>query len=438
MKFVYKRLLAVSFALILAFGVVVPRSFATTTAPAGSLAPAAKISFTFDDGLDNAYQYAAPTLQKYGLTGTNYVITGCVGMSSTPNTCRADKDKSYMTWEQIQALQNTYGWEIASHTVHHYCLASSAAEDKFDCQKNYLTTAQIDAELGGSKKALADHGINATDLSVPYGDYNPTVIAEVAKYYASMRGFQDQNYNEWPYNDYLLNDVMVMERKTTVADIEARIDAGIANKTWTILTFHSIVPNPSQHPYYYEYGQAELDQIAAYVHAKQDAGLLQSVNISQGLVTSSANLLPNSSFNYGITQGWSTPNPASVLADNAKNGSYPAPNNSIKFIANDQNIRLYSPYVNVNYGTLYALKTYLNVAALSGGDVEFYIDEYDANGNWISGQYKRAETTRFAEDFNFGYTPSSANVAQAGLQITVTANSAITAYVDNVRWYQVQ
>src|ERR1051325_8720864 len=84
-----------------------------------SPAPAAKVSFTFDDGYTSALTQAAPTLAKYGISGTNYIITGCVGMTTAPNTCRADTDKTYMTWDQIIQLKNTYGWDIGSHTVNH-------------------------------------------------------------------------------------------------------------------------------------------------------------------------------------------------------------------------------------------------------------------------------------------------------------------------------
>ncbi len=98
-------------------------------------APGPLVSFTFDDGALSALTQAAPTLQKHGLTGTNYVTTDCVGMTTVPNTCRANTDVPYMTWDQILQLQNTYGWEIGSHTVTHQCLVSVGD----DCQATKLT-----------------------------------------------------------------------------------------------------------------------------------------------------------------------------------------------------------------------------------------------------------------------------------------------------------
>src|SRR6185312_8364696 len=69
------------------------------------------------------------------------------------------------------------------------------------------------------------------------------------------------------------------------------------------------------------------------------------------------------------------------------------------------------------------------------GEVGFYIDEYDANGNWISGQWKAAENSSFVEDMNFTYKPTSAAVSKASLQIYTKANPGITAYVDNAQMF---
>lgn len=409
----------------------------STYNPASNYTPTAKVSFTFDDGLNTAITQAAPTLYKYGLVGTDYAITGCVGMTTEPNTCRANTDTTYMTWAQIQSLQNNYGWEIGSHTVDHDCLASSAAQDPDDCQANTLTTAQVVAELVNSKAALAANGVNATDFAPPYGDYNNNVLAQIAKSYATMRQFKNaaDNANVWPYSDYYLQDYTVQETTDTVADVEAQINNAITNKQWLILTFHNIEPSPSKTPDDYEYGTAELDQIAAYVQAKEAANQISSVTVSQGLVTSSTNLLPNGSFNDGIADGWTTDAPANVTADSGDNGSYPDPTNSIKMTSPATgSAHLFSPKVAVTPGTTYMLKNFLNLQSITSGEVAYYVDEYDNTGHWISGQYLKQETSSFVEDMNFAYTPSSANVASASLQI-IASGSGITAYLDNAQWF---
>ncbi|MEK0155409.1 polysaccharide deacetylase family protein [Arthrobacter oryzae] len=391
-------------------------------------APGPLVSFTFDDGGLSALTQAAPTLQKYGLTGTNYVVTNCVGMTTVPNTCRASTDIPYMTWDQITQLQNTYGWEIGSHTVTHQCLVSVGD----DCQNTKLTAAQVDAELANSKAALAARGINATAFAPPYGDYDMSAVARVAKYYSSMRGFADTGNNIWPLGDYLLRNVPVQEVTTPVATLKAKVDEAIANKTWVVFTFHDIRPNPSTNPDDYQYGTAELDQLAAYVKTKVAAGQIRNVNVSKGLVTGSPNMMPNPTFNNGIAGGWRTDAPAAITADSGNNGSFPDFAKSVKLVSGATAGHLFSPAVPVTPTTNYLFKAFLNVAAVTAGEVGFYVDEYNSAGQWISGQFRKRENSRWVEAMNFTYTPTSTNVASASLQIWV-AGTGITAYVDNVQ-----
>lgn len=407
-----------------------PAGAATTSAQ-----QTAKISFTFDDGLTSSYTVAAPTLAKYGLTGTNYVIPACVGMTKAPNKCLADGNDTYMTWAQIKALQNTYGWEIGSHSYDHKCLASNKTIDPDSCTNKTLTAAQLTSEMTLSQAAFTKNGINATAFAAPYGDYNNAVIAEVAKFYSSMRGFKDGGAMGFPYNDYLLHTIAVEEGVTTVANIKAAIDATIANKTWLTLSFHDIKATPSADPYDYEYGTSELDQIAAYVKSKQATTQLTSTNVTKGLAVGDTNLMPNSSFDQGIAAGWTTDAPAQIKKNTTNHGSYPSSTNSAEFTATSKNIHLFSPKVAIQTGQAYLLKSFLNVEKNTGGSFSFYIDEYDASGSWISGQYKASENSSFVENINMEYKPSSANVVHASLQMIVTANSGIHAYADNVQWY---
>ncbi|WP_297368123.1 polysaccharide deacetylase family protein [Cryobacterium sp.] len=390
-------------------------------------APSALVSFTFDDGFRSALTNAAPTLQKHGLTGTNYVVTNCVGMTTVPNTCRAQNDVPYLTWAQVKQLQTQYGWEIGSHGVDHQCLASTGD----DCQSNKLTVAQIDAQLANSRSALAAQGITATAFAPPYGDYDQTVLAKVAKYYSSMRGFRDEGVNLWPLSDYLVNNVAVEEGLDTVATLKAKVDQAIAAKSWVVFTFHDIVPTPSTNPDDYQFGTAELDALAAYVETKVAAGQIKNVNVSKGLVTGTPNKMPNASFNSGLGGGWRTDAPSNVTADANANGSYPDPTRSLKLVSRATPAHLFSPQVAVSPGTNYLYKTFLNVSALTSGEVAFYVDEYNAAGTWISGQYRKRENSSWVEELNFTYTPSSTSVATASLQVIV-AGTGITAYLDNV------
>lgn len=408
--------IAIMAAGIVALQPIAPAYAALVTSPA----PAAKVTFTFDDGLENSLTQAAPALAQYGLSGTNYITTGCVG---TDNVCEADPEEDYMTWQQIAQLRDIYGWEIGSHTVDHPQLATDG-----------LTDAELDYQLRQSKQSLADHGFNATNFATPYGDYDNRVLAAIAKYYASHRGFWDVDNNVWSYNDYLLTNMQV-QKGVSVAAVKARIDQAIANNHWLVLTFHGIKERPSSDPEEYEYATADLAAIAAYVKTKQNAQQLKAVTVSQGLVTSDTNLLANSSFNAGISQGWSTNTPLTAKLDTAGHGNHPDATNAVSLSAGSTNTHLFSPQVPVSSTDTYMLKSFLNIDQYTGGELGYYIDEYDAGGSWVSGKWVQAKYARTVQSVNFTYTPSSTAVKKASLQVYVEANSGIHAYVDNFQWF---
>ena len=247
-----------------------------------------------------------------------------------------------------------------------------------------------------------------------------------------MRGFADLGNNFWPLGDYLLRNVPVQEVTTPVATLKAKVDEAIASKSWVVFSFHDIVANPSQNPDDYQYGTAELDQLAAYVKTKVAAGQIKNVNVSGGLVTGTPNKMPNPTFNNGLGDGWSTDAPTTITANSANNGSFPDFAKSVKLVSGASQGHLFSPKVAVSPGTNYLYKTYLNVEAITSGEVAFYVDEYNSAGAWVSGQYRKAENSRWVEALNFTYTPSSTNVATASLQVIV-AGTGITAYLDNVQ-----
>ncbi|MBI5906547.1 polysaccharide deacetylase family protein [Candidatus Saccharibacteria bacterium] len=429
----------------IAFSILVtnmPHAAAATT-------PAARVSFTFDDALSSALTDAAPTLAKYGFTGVDYVPTGCVGSSGS---CGAEPTASYMTWPQVLQLKNTYGWEIAAHTVTHPLLASSDP----DFQPNVLTPAQVDSELTTSKLTLGNNGITATDFATPYGDWTPPVLAQIAKTYASHRGFADSidqdangtidHGNTFPYNDYLIYDYQV-QAGVTVAQVKSMIDQTKANNQWLVLTFHDIKPTASTNPDDYQYNTADLDQIAAYVKSLG----ISVVNVNSGLATGATNMLPNSSFDTALSSNitdttvWSTDDPANIKQNTGNLGSYPSATNSVELNGTTKNIELFSPQVAVDSTKTYVIKNYLNVTNMSvaaGHEIAFYVDEYNAAGTFLQTQYKKSEvgnagnpTGAWVENLNYEYKPTSANVTKVRLQAVVTANSGTKAYLDNVQMF---
>lgn len=404
-------------------------------AKAQNLTPAPRVSFTFDDGLKSALTEAAPVLAAHGFSGTNYVTTGCIGMTTAPNTCGAGGDLEYMTWDQVAELHSIYGWEIGSHTVSHPLLDSTDP----DFQPVKLTNAQVTAELRDSKAALNARGYEALSFAAPFGDYNNFTRSEAAKYYTSFRGFHDIDYNNFPYNDQLIV-VQQVQDGVTVDQVKQYIANAKANKQWLVLVFHDIKQTSSGNPADYQFSTANLNAVAQYV---KEQGV-QVTNMSNGLVDGKNNLLPSGGFNsetLGIytgapsTTSWVTSDTANIKIDTANNGSYPGPTKSVSIKSGAANNYLFSPLVAVNSGENYVIKSFLNVTAFTGGELGYYIHEYDANGVEIGGQWKRAVTKVFVENINLTYTPSSEAVKSASLEVYTTANSGIMAYVDNFAWF---
>jgi peptidoglycan/xylan/chitin deacetylase (PgdA/CDA1 family) len=414
----------------------------------------AKVSFTFDDGLSSAL-LAASTLKTYGYTGTDYIITHCVGLiaNAANNDCAADPTKNYMTWADIATLQNTYGWEIGSHTVTH---PLTAAVDNPS-----LTDVGLDTEMHQSQLTLQAQGYNAYDFASPYGDYDNRSIAVAAKYYNSHRTFQDLTFStdpisntfpyyyprsSYPYNNYLLS-VVPVEGDVSVATAESYVAQAKANNQWVIFVFHEIKADndttydASQAAY--EYRAGDLGSIAAYVKAEG----LPVVNLQDGLANGT-NIMPNSGFNDGIADGWTTDS-STITADKqttslAGHGSFDGSTttgalDSVLLKGSVADTHLFSPRVTVVPGTTYTLKNFVNVTSTSG-EVDFYVDEYDAAGNNLGvGHYYAGITgTTTANDVqvgdvNFLYTPTSTNVASARLQVIVHGAGTV-AYVDNLEW----
>ena len=72
----------------------------------GAQLPPKPIILTFDDGSETTYTTALPIMQRYGFTGTSYIVYNYVGIPG------------YMNVDQIQGLYAA-GWEIGSHGLSH-------------------------------------------------------------------------------------------------------------------------------------------------------------------------------------------------------------------------------------------------------------------------------------------------------------------------------
>lgn len=128
----------------------------------GAELPPKPIIVTFDDGGEGTYTNALPIMQKYGFTGTAYIVYNYIGIGG------------YMDVDQIRALYSA-GWEIGSHSISHANLTVRS-----DRQKDEIVDSRM------KLRALLD--VPILTFAYPFGAYNSDSVhyAHFAGYIAAM------------------------------------------------------------------------------------------------------------------------------------------------------------------------------------------------------------------------------------------------------------
>jgi len=124
----------------------------------GAALPPKPIILTFDDGSETIYTNALPILQKYGFTGTAYIVYNYVGT------------QNYMNPDQIRGLYAS-GWEIGSHSLSHTDLTERSDQ-------------QMDEIVESRRKLQALLGVPILSFSYPFGAYDENSV-----YYTHYAGY---------------------------------------------------------------------------------------------------------------------------------------------------------------------------------------------------------------------------------------------------------
>jgi peptidoglycan/xylan/chitin deacetylase (PgdA/CDA1 family) len=376
------------------------------SAPTAKAATGATVSVTFDDGFLSTYTNALPILASRNVPATVYVTSGFIDSGVTD-----DFNLPAMTWSQVQNLQNSYGWEIGGHTQTHPELPT-------------LTTANVISQISTSNTAFSEHGLNVTNFASPFGAYDNAVLVQLLKSYYSHRGFADIAYNDPTFANRGVLQVQQVNSNTTLAQVKSYIDQAKANNTWLILVFHHV--SPTTHEYEYTTTEADLIAIADYINSTG----IKVQTVEQALAKPGVNVLSNYDFANGL-QDWTTTN-TQVVADTANNGAYGDSENAVKITGGAAATHLFSSLVDAVPGASYTLEAFYNTIGLTAGELGFYMDEYDSNGNWISGKWLGLVANNAVGYFNKLYTTTSTLVSKLRVQTYLTAGSTGTAYVDNV------
>lgn len=171
------------------------------------------VSFTFDDGYRDQYQYAVPVLDSFGIRGTFYIIT-------------KNLKKIFPGYMDSTEVHNLYrnGHEIGSHTVTHPYILS------------YPWNAW---QVRQSKRDLEQMGIKVQSFAYPYGRssffYRKKVVFSG---YSTARVVGNKS-NEGDIDPFEIRSRYVL-RTTTISEIEKWIEDAEKNNAWLVLCFHHI------------------------------------------------------------------------------------------------------------------------------------------------------------------------------------------------------
>lgn len=199
------------------------------------------LTFTFDDGYQDQYEYASPILEKYGFNATSYIIAGSVDGSF--------ENETLMGWEEIRNLSDG-GWEIGSHTYSQKDLTN-------------LNDSSVNFELSSSKEVLEEKGFDVKSLSIPYGKYSSRIEDLAKNHYSSVRPSNWGDNNLGNINKYNLSSYWLVN-SASIKSSKSRID-GIEKDEWGIMMLHHVRPNSDRK---YSIKPGHLEKISKYIKGK--------------------------------------------------------------------------------------------------------------------------------------------------------------------------
>lgn len=220
------------------------------------------VTFISDDGDIADYNKLRPLSETYGIPFVSAIIANRLTMNQT----------------QLLYLQDTLGWEIASHSWTHVGLSTLATE------------ALIETECSESKRILTDLGYKVKNLVYPFGQNDERVRRIAKKYYNCGVNVGDPisrcmnlvvpalNIIRIPLGSYFSTAIDGMPATNSLEYYKSRVDEAVAKNGWIVFMVH---PGSQEHD---ATQQLYLEQTIQYI---------QSLNVSIMTLDNALNICGN-------------------------------------------------------------------------------------------------------------------------------------------------
>ncbi len=205
------------------------------------------VSLTFDDGWEDNYTTALPMMAEYGILSTQYYAT----------TFIANSDETYKIDAFVEA-----GHEIGSHTVTHPFLSQIDVESM---RQELLDSRTLLEGFYGEG--------NVKHFASPYGDYDETVLEQIADFYDTHRS-TDEGYNSKDNLDLMNLRVQNVKNTTTSAEMIEWINRAYQDGTWLVIVLHRVDGDPGAYdttPEVFGEAIAAIDELGVAVLPVKDA-----------------------------------------------------------------------------------------------------------------------------------------------------------------------
>lgn len=223
--------------------------------------PNGVVSVTFDDSYASQFTGARPSMDARGYRGTLYTICDVIGSAG------------YLTLDQLHAVQDASGWEVAGHAY-----AAANHNSKY----NGLTAAVVEEDIRKTRLWMTANGFPSDSFAYPGGWFSRTtddksIEALTCRYFGNARGISSaDNLESFP-------PPMPMRMRSitgigALAGVSAKglpanltgnggaLDRCQLDGSWTILTFHEITAGAASNAN--QCSQTDFDAIMEAIAAR--------------------------------------------------------------------------------------------------------------------------------------------------------------------------